>query len=64
MNRGALERHLRAQGCNVKREGGNHTIWVNFANNLTAPIPRHQDIKMGLVRKICKMLGVLPPAGR
>jgi len=64
MNRGALERHLRAHGCNVKREGENYTIWVNFASNLTAPIPRHQEIKIGLVHKICKMLGVVPPAGR
>jgi mRNA interferase HicA len=56
-----LERHLRANGCVKKRDGGNHTIWDNPSNGKIAPVPRHREIKEGLVKKICKELDIPSP---
>lgn len=47
-----LERHLRKNGCVKKREGGNHTIWENPSNKKISPVPRHNEIKNILVKKI------------
>lgn len=56
-----LERHLRDNECIKKREGGNHTIWENPSNGKISPVPRHREIKEGLVKKICKELDISSP---
>jgi predicted RNA binding protein YcfA (HicA-like mRNA interferase family) len=58
-----LERHLRAEGCRLEREGGRHAIWLNPANRATAALPRHSEIKKNTVRRICGDLGIERPAG-
>jgi mRNA interferase HicA len=60
MKRGDLLRHLRAQGCELLREGGRHSWWHNPQLNKRSSIPRHNEIDNDLARKICKDLGVLP----
>ncbi|EKD70299.1 MAG: hypothetical protein ACD_46C00576G0006 [uncultured bacterium] len=55
-----LEKHLKTHKCEMKREGGNHTIWENISNKKIASIPRHREIKNNLVRKICKELDIPP----
>jgi mRNA interferase HicA len=45
MKRRDLLRHLEAHGCELLREGGNHTLYVNRVEQKTAPIPRHQEVK-------------------
>jgi hypothetical protein len=42
-----LERHLRAHGCVMVREGENHAIWKNPAN--------------GNVRAVCRQLEITKP---
>jgi len=44
------------------REGANHSFWGIDAERSSA-IPRHREIGIGLVRKICKDLGIPPPTG-
>ena len=39
-----LLRHLRSNGCQFVREGGEHSIWENPANGLRTAVPRHRDI--------------------
>ena len=58
MKRGDLLRFLRAQGCELLREGGRHSWWHNPALNKRSAIPRHNEIIDDLARKICKDLGV------
>ncbi len=53
-----LERHLRRQGCVLKREGGAHTIWENPRNRTWTAVPRHREIKEHLFRRICKQLEI------
>ncbi len=56
MNRRELERRLRVAGCFLKREGGNHSIWTNPKSGGTEAVPRHNEIKEPLARKILKRL--------
>ena len=45
MKRRDLERRLRIAGCFLKREGGNHSIWMNPKNGIIEAVPRHYEIK-------------------
>ncbi len=62
MKRVDLVRHLDAHGCQLLREGANHTVHVNRAARKTSTVPRHRDINDYLTRKICKDLEVSLPA--
>ena len=61
MKRRDLLRHLAAHGCQLLREGGNHTIFINPASRKVSSVPRHTDINNELVRKICKDLKIAAP---
>ncbi|MBA2428633.1 MAG: type II toxin-antitoxin system HicA family toxin [Thermoleophilaceae bacterium] len=61
MKRRDLERHLRSSNCEKKREGAKHTQWT-APEGATTSVPRHAEIGPGLVRKICRDLGIEPPA--
>jgi mRNA interferase HicA len=59
-----LERHLRANGCEVLREGGRHTVWRNAMTGKRSTVPRHRDLPPTTAREICKQLGVPPVSAR
>lgn len=61
MKRRDLIRHLGDHGCELLREGGNHSVYVNRAARATSTVPRHREIDDYLARKICKDLEVPPP---
>ncbi|MBA3484588.1 MAG: type II toxin-antitoxin system HicA family toxin [Pirellulales bacterium] len=61
MKRRELVRHLERNGCRLLREGGNHSVYVNPANNHVGTVPRHREINDFLARKICRDLGVPQP---
>jgi mRNA interferase HicA len=44
MKRRDFVRHLTQQGCVLVREGRNHTIFENLANNRRSPVPRHSEL--------------------
>ena len=58
MKREELLRFMRAHGCALLREGGKHSWWHNVALNTRSAVPRHNEIKDNLARKICKELGI------
>ena len=58
MKREALLRHLRRQGCYLKREGKEHSLWTNPDTGEVEAIPRHKEISDKLARKICRGLSV------
>ncbi|MBF0280939.1 MAG: type II toxin-antitoxin system HicA family toxin [SAR324 cluster bacterium] len=60
MKRNALIRYLRQHGCELLREGGNHSWWQNADLNTRSAVPRHTEIDNQLAKKICKDLGILP----
>jgi len=56
-----LIRHLRANGCELLREGSNHSVFVNRAAGKATSVPRHREINDFLARKICRDLEVIEP---
>ena len=58
MKRVNLVRHLLAHGCELLREGGNHSVFLNRSTRKVATVPRHREINEFLARKICKDLDV------
>lgn len=61
MKRRDLIRHLEKHGCELMREGGNHTVYVNRARRKTTAVPRHREVNEFLARKICQDLEVPEP---
>ena len=60
MKRVDLLRHLSRHGCELLREGGRHSLYVNRATGKASALPRHRDINEILALKICKDLEVPP----
>lgn len=62
MRKRDLERHLRANGCELIRQGAGHEVWQGPAARST--VPRHREIPVSTAKSICKQLGVSPPPFR
>ena len=58
MKRGKLIKYIELNGCVLKREGKKHSLYKNMFTGNMSTLPRHQDIKESLCRKICKDLGI------
>lgn len=61
MKRRDLIRHLEKHGCEMLREGSNHTVYVNRVRRKTTAVPRHREINEFLARKICQDLEISEP---
>ena len=61
MKRRDLVRHLEKHGCELFREGGAHSVFVNRAKNKVTTVPRHREINEHLAFRICKDLEVPRP---
>ena len=55
-----LTRLAKAHGCQIKRHGAEHDIWIDPKTGGTARIPRHQskEIATGTAHNIMKDLGL------
>jgi mRNA interferase HicA len=63
MKRRELLAHMQEHGCQLLREGANHSIWVNPATGRKEAVPRHSEIKRHLARSICRNLSIMIPKG-
>jgi len=61
MKRLDLVRHLETCGCELLRDKGKHSVYVNPANGHVCAVPRHREINDFLARKICRDLDVPEP---
>ncbi len=61
MKRRDLIRRLEVHGCELLREGGNHSVYINRAAQTTSAVPRHREINDFLARKICRDLQIPEP---
>jgi len=61
MKRRDLIRHLEKNGCQLIREGGNHSIYRNAGNGRCVAVPRHREIKESLVKAICRQVLIERP---
>lgn len=62
MKRRELLRHLEINGCELLREGSNHSVYVNRRTQKSSAVPRHNEISFILARKICRDLEVPVPS--
>ncbi|MCD6584210.1 MAG: type II toxin-antitoxin system HicA family toxin [Desulfobacteraceae bacterium] len=58
MKRNNLLKHLRRNGCYLKREGGSHFLWCNPQTGHSEAVPRDTEIPDRLAKKICKALSL------
>jgi mRNA interferase HicA len=56
-----LIRHIEQHRCELLREGGNHSVYVNRTARKTSTVPRHREVNDFLARKICRDLEVPEP---
>lgn len=61
MKRSDFERHLKKNYCSKLREGSNHSIWINEANNKKTSLPHHNELSNIICKVICKQLEVPAP---
>ncbi|MFW6358900.1 MAG: type II toxin-antitoxin system HicA family toxin [Chroococcales cyanobacterium] len=62
MKRIDLIRHLKSHNCELLREGGKYTVYVNRSAQRVTAIPRHREINDFLAKKICRDLQVPEPS--
>ena len=58
MKRRDLLQHLSDCGCELLREGAEHSIWWNPLTNRRTSIPRHREINDFTAVKICVQLEI------
>ncbi len=61
MKRRNLICHLEAHGCELLREGSNHSVYVNRAAQRISAVTRHREINDFLAQKICRDLQIPDP---
>lgn len=61
MKRRDFVRHLERHGCELMREGANHSVFVNRKSRKVSTVPRHREINDSLAAKICRDLEVPSP---
>ena len=61
MKRWNLIRLVEKAGCELLREGGNHSVYVNRSQKKVTTIPRHREIDDNLAKRIFKDLGIPKP---
>jgi mRNA interferase HicA len=62
MKRCDLLRHLTQHGCQLVREGGEHSSWENPTTNRRASVPRYREVPDFTAARICKQLGIPLPS--
>ena len=61
MKRVDLVRHIEQHRCELLREGGSHSVYVNRTARKTSTVPRHREVNDFLARKICRDLEIPEP---
>ncbi len=52
MKRNNLLKHLRRNGCYLKRKGASHSLWCNPQTGHSEAVPRHTEIPNRLAKKM------------
>lgn len=60
MKRNAFLKHLKANGCILAREGGNHSLFLNPQNGKKSTVGRHPELSDLMCKIICKQLEIPP----
>ncbi|MGD9930158.1 MAG: type II toxin-antitoxin system HicA family toxin [Mangrovibacterium sp.] len=58
MKRTAFIKHLKKHGCELVREGGNHSLYRNRENGKQSTVGRHPELSNLMCKIICKQLDI------
>jgi len=58
MKRTAFLKHLKKHGCELVREGGNHSLYRNRKNGNQSTVGRHPELSNLMCKIICKQLDI------
>lgn len=58
MKRYILFRHLRKNGCFMKKENDHHFLWCNSANGHIEAIPKLPEINDRIAKKVCIYMAI------
>jgi mRNA interferase HicA len=58
MKRNAFIKYLKANGCNLVREGGNHSLYMNTKNGKKSTVGSHPEMSNLMCKVVCKQLGI------
>ena len=58
MKRTAFIKHLKANGCVLIREGGNHSLFINPYNDKKSTVGHHPELSNLMCKIICKQLEI------
>jgi len=61
MKRNDFLKHLKTHNCNLIREGGNHSWFINPITGNHTAVPRHTELSNLLCKIICKQLEIPSP---
>jgi len=61
LKRADLVRHLERHGCELRREGAKHSVFLSRGARKTSTVSPHREINEFLARKICRDLEVPEP---
>ena len=61
MKRRFLIGYIKNMGCELLREGGKHSVYVNRSKKKVTTIPRHSEIDENLAKRILKDLEIPKP---
>lgn len=51
-------RHVERMGCELLREGGKHSVYINRSQKKVSTVPRHREIDENLAKRIFKDPGI------
>jgi hypothetical protein len=58
MKRKQFIAYLNQNNCVLKREGSNHSVFINTKTGIKTTLPRHAELEDRLCDIICKQLGI------
>jgi len=64
MKKRDLERHLKAQGCYLFKQGSRHEKWINPKNKKKTVVPRHKELNTFTCIAICRQLEIVEIEGK
>jgi hypothetical protein len=58
MKRNKIIKYILSNNCALRREGSDHTLFINLITGNRSAVPRHAEIDDTLCNNICKQLGI------
>lgn len=58
MKRSDFLKYIRANKCELFREGSKHSVYINTVTGKKVTVPRHKELHNDFCKEMCKQLGI------